>query len=32
MEKRIKKHIIRFANNTKRLNNKKWRGKWRLTI
>jgi len=32
MEKRGKKHIIRSANNTKRLNNKRWREKWRLSI
>jgi hypothetical protein len=32
MEKRGKKHIIHFANNTKRLNNKRWREKWPLSI
>jgi hypothetical protein len=32
MEKAGKKHIIHSVNNTKRLNNKRWREKWRLSI
>jgi hypothetical protein len=32
MEKRGKKHIIRSASNAKRLNNKRWREKWRRAI
>ena len=32
MEKLGKKHIIHSSNNTKRLNNKRWREKWPLSI
>ena len=32
MEKAGKQHIIHSVNNTKRLNNKRWLEKWRLSI